>query len=128
MSPVGSHQHKANSPVKAFIAGGVSGLLEILITFPTEFVKTQLQLNERSAVKTKMSTVISETFKTRGFFGFYRGSSPVIIFSIPKSMIRFTAFEKFKALLQGGEKIEHYLVQKQRWLDLVQGSARQFVL
>ncbi len=29
--------------------GGIAGGLEIMMTFPTEYVKTQLQLDERSA-------------------------------------------------------------------------------
>jgi hypothetical protein len=31
-------------PGKAVMAGGLSGMIEILVTFPTEFVKTQLQV------------------------------------------------------------------------------------
>lgn len=30
------------------IAGGIAGGIEICITFPTEYVKTQLQLDERA--------------------------------------------------------------------------------
>lgn len=36
-----------NKGVKGIIAGGITGGLEICITFPTEFVKTQLQLDEK---------------------------------------------------------------------------------
>jgi hypothetical protein len=33
--------------LKGIIAGGITGGLEICITFPTEYVKTQLQLDEK---------------------------------------------------------------------------------
>lgn len=33
--------------VKGIIAGGITGGIEICITFPTEYVKTQLQLDEK---------------------------------------------------------------------------------
>jgi hypothetical protein len=36
-----------NKGVKGIIAGGITGGIEICITFPTEYVKTQLQLDEK---------------------------------------------------------------------------------
>lgn len=32
---------------KGIVAGGITGGIEICITFPTEYVKTQLQLDEK---------------------------------------------------------------------------------
>lgn len=40
-----------NTAIKGIIAGGITGGIEICITFPTEYVKTQLQLDERSGQK-----------------------------------------------------------------------------
>ncbi|KAF3706542.1 Tricarboxylate transport protein, mitochondrial Citrate transport protein [Channa argus] len=39
---------KITHPGKAILAGGIAGGIEICITFPTEYVKTQLQLDERA--------------------------------------------------------------------------------
>ena len=36
-----------NKGVKGIVAGGITGGIEICITFPTEYVKTQLQLDEK---------------------------------------------------------------------------------
>lgn len=36
-----------NKGMKGIVAGGITGGLEICITFPTEYVKTQLQLDEK---------------------------------------------------------------------------------
>lgn len=33
--------------MKGVVAGGITGGIEICITFPTEYVKTQLQLDEK---------------------------------------------------------------------------------
>lgn len=33
--------------IKGIVAGGITGGIEICITFPTEYVKTQLQLDEK---------------------------------------------------------------------------------
>jgi hypothetical protein len=35
--------------IKGIVIGGITGGIEICITYPTEYVKTQLQLDERSA-------------------------------------------------------------------------------
>lgn len=39
-SKKGEKQH----PIKAILSGGISGGIEICITYPTEYVKTQLQV------------------------------------------------------------------------------------
>ena len=36
-----------NRGIKGIIAGGITGGIEICITYPTEYVKTQLQLDEK---------------------------------------------------------------------------------
>ena len=33
--------------LKGIIAGGITGGIEICITYPTEYIKTQLQLDEK---------------------------------------------------------------------------------
>ena len=73
-----------------YITGGIAGGLEIMITFPTEYVKTQLQLDERSA-KPKYKgplNCVSMTIKEHGFFGLYRGLSSLLYGSIPKASVR----------------------------------------
>ena len=70
--------------------GGLAGGLEIMITFPTEYVKTQLQLDERSA-KPKYTgplNCVAVTVREHGFFGLYRGLSSLIYGSIPKASVR----------------------------------------
>lgn len=36
--------------LKGIVAGGITGGIEICITFPTEYVKTQLQLDEKGNI------------------------------------------------------------------------------
>ena len=38
--------------LKGIVAGGITGGIEICITFPTEYVKTQLQLDEKGELIT----------------------------------------------------------------------------
>lgn len=86
------------SLTKGALAGGITGGIEICITYPTEFVKTQLQLDQRSAKPrfTGIGDVIKQTYKHNGVGGFYRGLSVLIYGSIPKSGVRFGAFEELK--------------------------------
>lgn len=87
--------------LKGVVAGGITGGIEICITYPTEFVKTQLQLDEKGGQKkyTGIIDVVRKTLKSHGFFGLYRGLSVLIYGSIPKAAVRFGAFETFKGLL-----------------------------
>ena len=72
-------------------AGGITGGLEICITFPTEYVKTQLQLDERSGVQRRYSgplNCVKVTVQEHGIRGLYRGLSVLLYGSIPKSAVR----------------------------------------
>ena len=61
-----------------------------MITFPTEYVKTQLQLDEKAAVPKYKGPVNCAivTVREHGFFGLYRGLSSLLYGSIPKASIR----------------------------------------
>ncbi|XP_013785112.1 tricarboxylate transport protein, mitochondrial-like [Limulus polyphemus] len=84
--------------LKGIFAGGITGGIEICITFPTEYVKTQLQLDEKSAKPryTGILDVIRKTVKYHGILGLYRGLSVLIYGSVPKSAVRFGTFEALK--------------------------------
>lgn len=77
---------------RIFFAGGITGGIEICITYPTEYVKTQLQLDEKSSTGIKqyngIGDCVKKTVKSHGFFGLYRGLSVLLYGSIPKSAVR----------------------------------------
>lgn len=69
--------------------------MEITITYPTEYVKTQLQLDEKgkagSGGQKQYSGIIDcvkKTVKSKGVLGLYRGLSVLVYGSIPKSAVR----------------------------------------
>ena len=73
------------------ISGGITGGLEICITFPTEYVKTQLQLDERTGAVRRYTgpiNCVKVTVKEHGVRGLYRGLSVLLYGSIPKSAVR----------------------------------------
>lgn len=86
---------KITHPGKAILAGGIAGAIEICITFPTEYVKTQLQLDERANPPRYrgIGDCVRLTVQDHGLRGLYRGLSSLLYGSIPKSAVRFGTFE-----------------------------------
>lgn len=79
-----------NQGLKGVVAGGLTGGIEISLSYPTEFVKTQLQLDEKGAQKKYNGVIdcVKKTVNERGFFGLYRGLSILLLGSIPKAATR----------------------------------------
>ena len=86
----------SNTTLKGIIAGGITGGIEICITYPTEYVKTQLQLDEKVGKYKGIIDCGRQTVRERGVAGLYRGLSVLVYGSIPKSAVRFGSFEHFK--------------------------------
>ncbi|XP_012987212.2 tricarboxylate transport protein A, mitochondrial [Esox lucius] len=86
---------KVTHPGKAILAGGLAGGIEICITFPTEYVKTQLQLDERANPPRYrgIGDCVKLTVQDHGYRGLYRGLSSLLYGSIPKAAVRFGTFE-----------------------------------
>ncbi|XP_049909843.1 tricarboxylate transport protein B, mitochondrial isoform X1 [Epinephelus moara] len=86
---------KFTHPGKAILAGGIAGGIEICITFPTEYVKTQLQLDEKANPPKYRGIVdcVKQTVNGHGVRGLYRGLSSLLYGSIPKAAVRFGVFE-----------------------------------
>ena len=62
-----------------------------MITFPTEYVKTQLQLDEKAAQPKYKGPLncVAVTVKEHGVGGLYRGLSSLLYGSIPKASVRY---------------------------------------
>ena len=54
---------KGGQFLKGTIVGGITGGLEICITYPTEYVKTQLQLDEKVGKYKDMTDFVKQTIK-----------------------------------------------------------------
>lgn len=65
---MGKSKHADKYPILSAIAGGITGAIEISITFPTEYLKTVMQLYPDMNKKGTIG-VIKETFSSRGIFG-----------------------------------------------------------
>ena len=80
------------SPLVSGLIGGVVGAIEISCTYPTEYLKTVLQI-DKSKYNLGMLGLAKETYRTNGLMGFYRGYTALLMFSVPKNSVRFAGFE-----------------------------------
>lgn len=81
------------------LEGIVAGGIEICITFPTKYVKTQLQVDEESGGARQYNgnvDCVKKTMCSHGVLSLYRGLSVLLCGSIPKSACRCGAFELLK--------------------------------
>merc|ERR1712212_612684 len=76
-----------NKTLKGIIAGGITGGIEICITYPTEYVKTQLQLDEKSRPVAKYNGMVDcakQHMRQSGLRGLYKGLPVLLVGSVPK--------------------------------------------
>jgi len=106
--------------MRSVVAGGLTGAINISIVFPTEFVKTQLQLDsgknvmsanhsimtpfratvlESKKVKVYSGSVdvFTKTVKQHGARGMYKGVSVLLIGAVPTYSVRFGVFDTLKS-------------------------------
>jgi solute carrier family 25 citrate transporter 1 len=97
-----SESKPKRGPLQSILTGGLVGGLEICITYPTEYVKTQLQLDQRSATPkfTGISDCVKKTISQYGFKGLYKGIAPLLAGSVPKCAVRFSAYEQATQLFK----------------------------
>lgn len=95
IAALSAKKNQPKNPLKAILAGGIAGGIEICITFPTEYVKTQLQLAENVHPPRYKGIwdCVKITVQQHGIRGLYRGLSSLVYGSIPKSAVRFGTFE-----------------------------------
>lgn len=77
---------------KQLTAGALSGVVEVSCTYPTDYVKIMLQLDEGRSGQARRfrnsADVIRQTLKSHGVIGLYRGFSIVFYGAFPKYMFR----------------------------------------
>jgi solute carrier family 25 citrate transporter 1 len=94
MAPISSDS-KGGNPLKSIISGGITGGIEISITYPTEYIKTKMQLYKEFSQK-GLAYTVKDTYAKNGISGFYRGLPVLLFFSVPKTGVRFGANQALK--------------------------------
>jgi len=96
---------KKDSALISTLAGAIAGGVEATAVWPMEYIKTQLQLQEKvkGGGALKYNGVIScarYTINSTGFFSLYRGLAPILAFSIPKAGIRFGGYKYISNMMK----------------------------
>ncbi|KAH3669487.1 hypothetical protein OGAPHI_001608 [Ogataea philodendri] len=87
-------------PFKSFIAGGVAGAVEGVVTYPFEFAKTRLQLVDKSSKMSRNPLVLIYTVaRTQGIGALYVGCPAFVIGNTAKASVRFLGFDAIKRQL-----------------------------
>jgi len=90
---MGMKADPSDGPVRTFVKGTLTGFIEAVICYPTEFVKTQLQLQSKSNPEYKgILDCGMKTVQKNGPLGLYRGALPLVIGSSGKQAARWTGF------------------------------------
>ena len=80
--------------LKPILAGALTGAIESFVTYPTEYIKTHLQLQDQRNPKYRgISDCFVKTVREHGPGGLYRGMAPILAGSIPKQASRWGAYE-----------------------------------
>merc|ERR1719491_800867 len=87
-------------PRHPVLAGWIAGSLEIVVTYPLEYVKTQLQLQVASSALYSTETrytgtldCITRTMRAHGLLGLYQGGAAWLVAAGPRAAVRFGSFE-----------------------------------
>lgn len=103
---------KSRYPV---LAGALAGSLEIFVTYPIEYVKTQLQLQVTASALYTAETryhgtwdCIHRTVRSHGVVGLYQGGASWLIAAGPRAAVRFGVFETLT-------HSSHGIALRERW-------------
>lgn len=91
---------KKPDPFKSFIAGGVAGAVEGVVTYPFEFAKTRLQLVDKSTKMSRNPLVLIYTVaRNQGISSLYVGCPAFVVGNTAKASVRFLGFDAIKKVL-----------------------------
>jgi len=85
---------------RVLFAGGLSGIMLWIATYPIDMIKTKIQADSLQKPMFKgMFDCFAKTYKTGGLKGFYKGLSPCLFRAVPTNGATFLAYETASQLL-----------------------------
>ncbi|CAG8484531.1 8490_t:CDS:2 [Diversispora eburnea] len=97
-----AHHFTLSPPAQNLISGTVAGWVQVVVGFPFDTVKVNLQTNGskyRSAIE-----CLGVLYRKYGFLGLYKGSTSPLMGNGLCNAVLFTTNETFRRLIGGGEK------------------------
>ncbi|KAJ1642442.1 hypothetical protein LPJ64_005716 [Coemansia asiatica] len=93
---------KKDAPAHSLIAGIVAGAVEGAATYPTELIKTKMQLQTTHKYTSPLSC-LQHTLQTQGPQGLYRGLAPMLLGNALKAGVRFLTYDTIKEQLRDSQ-------------------------
>ena len=104
---------KKNSPYSKFLAGSLTGITAVTLTYPLDMVRARLayQVHEKKYTSIwKTLTIITK--EEGGFIGLYRGYSSSILGMIPYAGTAFFSYELIKSFFLEDKVLRPYTCKK----------------
>ncbi|KAJ2786030.1 hypothetical protein GGI15_001738 [Coemansia interrupta] len=99
-------KHK-DAPLHSLLAGTLAGAVEGAATYPTELLKTKMQLQGSASYLhhggqsyASPLSCLRHTIKTDGLLGLYRGLTPMLLGNALKAGVRFLTYDTIKQRLR----------------------------
>eukprot|EP00542_Grammatophora_oceanica_P014927 CAMPEP_0194034554 /NCGR_PEP_ID=MMETSP0009_2-20130614/6964_1 /TAXON_ID=210454 /ORGANISM="Grammatophora oceanica, Strain CCMP 410" /LENGTH=327 /DNA_ID=CAMNT_0038675521 /DNA_START=62 /DNA_END=1045 /DNA_ORIENTATION=+ len=92
---------KTESALKSFISGGVGGVCVVLTGHPLDLIKVKMQVGGASG---SVFGMLSNTFRTEGIRGLYRGVSAPLVAVTPIFALSFWGFDMGKRVVSWYEE------------------------
>ncbi|KAJ2371287.1 hypothetical protein IW150_004656, partial [Coemansia sp. RSA 2607] len=86
-----------DAALHSLLAGTLAGGVEGAMTYPTELVKTKMQLH---TTHSSPLSCLRHTLHTDGVLGLYRGLTPMLLGNALKAGVRFLTYDTIKQQLQ----------------------------
>lgn len=94
-----SATHRKPTQIESLFAGMVAGGVEGAVTYPAEFVKTRAQFSG-SGKGPGISSIITDTIRTKGIRGMYSGAGALITGNALKAGVRFMTYDSLKEVFR----------------------------
>jgi solute carrier family 25 citrate transporter 1 len=89
---------RSTPPLVSIISGGIAGGVEGAITYPFEFAKTRVQLQNERGYRPPRNpySIVSNIYRTEGLRALYKGCGVLVVGSVAKDAVRFLSFDTVK--------------------------------
>lgn len=93
-----------------FMAGPLSGILEVMIGHPLDRIKTELQILSLTKHDSKITCAINSIYSKNKFSGFYLGMTPRLIGIVPMRFIYWGVMRSSNEMVKGESKVIQYFL------------------
>lgn len=94
---MGAHD-KSTPPIISIVSGGIAGGIEGAASYPFEFAKTRVQLQNEPGYRPPRNpySIVINVYRSEGLSALYKGCGALVVGSVAKDAVRFLSFDTVK--------------------------------